>query len=236
MDPEITPADPNPNPNPNPTPSPAPAPAPSLISTTEPGKDPNAQVDPAKPTDPKPADPKAPDPNAPAPLTFDDIPDLPEEFDREDPLATNFLDLINNPPESKAEMASRLVNLQKQVMEANQKVWLDTQQGWIDAIKADPKIGGEALAANLGLVTKLIDRFAAESVAGMPDGGQKDAARTQTSELLKEAFTFTGAGNEPNIVKFLIWTAGQLGEGAPLSGAPANGGTQISRADKLFGT
>ena len=149
--------------------------------------------------------------------------DLPEGFDPEDALAGEFVDLLNKTdPTDKKGMADAILGLYEKVSEQNMKRWFEVQQDWRTEIENDPQYGGDKLQPALGNVSKLINQFASAH------GGD------EVGNALRTAFDNTGAGNNPHIVKFLIWTSQQLSEGRPLSGAPAGG--EVSRAQKLFGT
>ena len=135
----------------------------------------------------------------------------------------DFLKVLNETdPTDKAALGKSLLELHEKVSEANLEHWYNLQSEWRTEIESDPVIGGDKLAPALGNVSKLIDEFAATN------GGNEMA------DQLRLQFDQTGAGNNPAIVKFLIWTASQLSEGKPLSGSPAGG--DVSRAQKLFGT
>jgi hypothetical protein len=107
-------------------------------------------------------------------------------------------------------------------MEAQVQQWMATNQKWIDEVTKDPVYGGDKLDENLSKVSTLINEFAAKN------GGD------QVGQAVREAMDLTGAGNNPAIVKFLIWTCSQLSEGRPLGGGSAN--VEVSRAQKLYGT
>ena len=135
----------------------------------------------------------------------------------------DFVKVLNETdPNDKASLGKSLLELHEKVSEANLQHWYDLQSQWRQEIESDPQYGGEKLAPALGNVAKLINDFAADH------GGEEMANQ------LRLQFDQTGAGNNPAIVKFLIWTASQLSEGRPLSGSPAGG--EVSRAQKLFGT
>lgn len=198
------------------TPSPTEGTTQPITSPTDPTKTPTT-TDPAASTttEGKPAESAA----KTEPVTLDSL-TVPEGFDKNDPAAKEFLDIINS---GEKDSPQKLIDLYVKLQEQNQQFWLDTNAKWQEELRADPKYGGDKLDPGLANVSKLISEFSAGH-------GGKDV-----EQALRGAFDETGAGNHPHIVKFLIWTANQLSEGAPLSGRPA-GGAEVSRAQKLFGT
>lgn len=191
---------------------------PAPIST-----DPNAVPDPAlvAPTDGT-TEPDAPAPSAPvvepAPaLTAEDV-TLPEGFIAEGEVMEEFLTFANDLGLDK-DKASALVGLHAKVLESAQTAaateWQKLQDTWIAEAKALPQIGGDKLDESLSVIAKAIDKY------GSPEA--------------KEAFTITGAGNNPHIIKLLHSMASKLVEAPPVSGNPTNAGPQ-DRASRMFKT
>jgi hypothetical protein len=123
---------------------------------------------------------------------------------------------MNDEKLTPAERAQKLVDIQTGLMtkvaEANYKAWTDLQDKWQEEVRADPEIGGEKLAPALGEISKLLDRY------GSPE--------------LRLALTETGAGNHPQVVRFLHKLAKDLGEGGPVLGAPTT--AKESLADRMY--
>jgi len=205
-----------------------------IETATEPGvtEMPTPTETPAEPTkaastpDEAPVSEGDPTPAPEGALTFESL-ELPEGFDSENPLATEFLSVVNNMPKTPVEVANAMLNLQQRVAEQTATQWLETNREWQETLENDPIVGGDKLDPALGNISRLMDEYA-RTYSGSP------TEATKIGDDLRNAFTITGAGNQPDIVKFLIWTTSQLSEGAPLSGAPASG--EVSRAHKLFGT
>ena len=155
-------------------------------------------------------------------ITLDAL-SLPEGFDADSPLAGEFLEILNafEPGDAK-EVGNALLDMHARMTADTNERWLAMQDEWRQEIEADPKYGGTNLEPALGEVSKSITEFA------RLHGG--DVAENS----LREAFEMTGAGNNPHVIKYLIWMTNQLSEGTPLSGQPAGG--DIPRADKLYGT
>lgn len=184
---------------------------------------PEPAADPA-PTDPAPAES---DPTPAEPLTIESF-DLPENFDTESPLVEPFLEMINSGDLTPQNVGQKVLELAGQFQENQLKMWAETQAGWVEEITKDPTVGGQALEANLSFVSKAISNYTA---AVAPNS----EAAPEIEKGIREAFTLTGAGNNPHIVKFLVWMGKQLGEGGTVNGDPA-AGAERSRAETLFGS
>lgn len=220
---EQQPNPPNPTPNPEPSPEtqPQPQPKPNPTPTTEP--QPKPQLEPQSESQP------------PEAFTLESLGDnLSENFDAENPLIPEFVDLINNADMTPQQRGEAMFGLYGKVLEQveahDTKAWLDLNDQWQqDLVK---QFGGEAgLDQQLAKVSKLIDAYAADRLAKtqVPAGTTApDFARE-----VRDASNLTGTGNNPAIVNMLIWAADRLSEGAPLSGSPSGG--EQTRAQKLFG-
>lgn len=94
----------------------------------------------------------------------------------------------------------------KELTEAGTKpyaLWAKTQTEWQDAVKADKEIGGDALQSTvLPTIAKVLDQY------GTPE--------------VRAAFAFTGAGNNPEIVRTLYRMSKALTEGGHVAGSPAS--------------
>lgn len=227
---------------PTPAPAPAPAAAPSAapekpaVSSPAPGATPAPEVapnliadakgeaEPAKPAEvkvdeAKPADAKAP--------LFPDL-KLPEGVKADDPTIGQFKQDFADAGLS-SEQVQKLVDkyggklmlvaeVQK-AFDAQAQLWKDTQQQWVDKVKADPEVGGANLQTNLAGIGKLIDRF----------GGKE-------SVELRKAFGLTGAGNHPEIVRFFTRIAKATNlEGSTVTGGKPAPTTFKSAASTLYG-
>jgi hypothetical protein len=105
------------------------------------------------------------------------------------------------------EGAQRLVDLYAKQAKAEAvkpyEQWHAMQKQWQDEIKADPTIGGDKLEPALQRVAKVLDTY------GDPE--------------VRKALSFTGAGNNPAIIRTLVKMADALSEGGPIAGAPPTG-------------
>lgn len=88
-------------------------------------------------------------------------------------------------------------------------LWKQTQQDWVKEIKADPEIGGK-LDQVLGGIKKAVDTHLPPELAGK----------------FRHAMDFTGAGNNPDIIRGMNILVQQLGEGKHV---PAGGPTKESQ-------
>jgi hypothetical protein len=138
------------------------------------------------------------------PLTIEDIV-LPEGFTPDEELIPEFLKVVNDQELTAKDRANALVDLQAKLMtkasEASSAAWDKTQKEWQDAVKADPVIGGEKFTQSIAQVNKLLTEYGNDKV--------------------NEAFALTGAGNNPEIIRFLHTIAGKLTEGGYTQGQPA---------------
>jgi hypothetical protein len=96
------------------------------------------------------------------------------------------------------------------------KVWNDTQNQWKDAVKSDPELGGNQFQTTIKTCISAVNRF----------GGNEQ----QRAELI-QALDFTGAGNNPAIIRLIANMASRLSEGNPVtqSAAPKQPQTREQR-------
>lgn len=95
------------------------------------------------------------------------------------------------------------------------------RQSWVDAFKADPKIGGEHTEATISACGQMIEQF----------GG--DAA--QQAELRK-MFRITGMGDHPGLIRLLANAAKALGEGGPVPATIPRSLPPMTRGQRRYGT
>lgn len=92
------------------------------------------------------------------------------------------------------------------------RLWEDTQRKWQEEVKADPVVGGDNLPNVKVKIAKLLDEFGDPKV--------------------KEALAFTGAGNNPAIIRTFYKLAEKLVEGTFV---PSGGAGQSPRsAEQVF--
>lgn len=144
---------------------------------------------------------------------------LPEGFKMEESTAKELKDVLGNKELSAQDRMQKLTdihtNLLKQHAESQVKLWNETQEKWVTEIKADPEIGGPNFQKMQQTVSKALDQFGTPKV--------------------REALNYTGAGNNPEIVKTFFKMASALVEGGIVKGGnPAPG--PKSAAETLWPT
>lgn len=153
---------------------------------------------------------------SPEPITAEQL-EIPEGFVFEGEAAEEFLSIINNPPESRAELANAMIaahtKILQQTADTYAQQWQETQDQWQAEVRALPELGGANLDQTLGKIAQVLDRY-----------GDKD---------VREAFAVTGAGNHPAMVRFLAKIAKDLNEAPPVSGQPAHGQPK-DRASRMY--
>lgn len=182
-----------------------PADPPSLVSSAQPDNTSTEQ----KPTTQETTSP------APEPLTLEAL-KFPEGLTVDEDMSKSFLEVMNDAALSPADRAQKLVDLQAslatKMAEETQKAWDTMQTEWQNQVRSDPEIGGDKLAPALGEIAKLVDKYG--------------------SSELRQVMDLTGAGNHPEVIKFLHKIAKDLGEGGPVLGAPPR--ATASLADRLY--
>lgn len=153
-----------------------------------------------------------------APIEYQDF-TLPEGSTLDPDLRGKFTGIL---AEAKVpqEAAQKLVDLyggeMKKLADAAKapyQAWNDTQREWQSAVKADAEIGGASLEPMKKEIAKVIDAIA---------GNEAPA--------LRKALAFTGAGNNPEVLRFLYRAAQAMNEGATVEGGqPTKTGTSFSK-------
>lgn len=149
---------------------------------------------------------------APPAVTWTDF-SLPEGVKLEDASLNTFKEVLGGelPPQ---ERGQRLIDMHLQEMQRHSQalsdhqvqVWNDTQTQWKDAVKADPELGGNRFNTTIQTCISAVNRF----------GGNAQ----QRAELL-QALDFTGAGNNPAIIRLITNMASKLSEGSPVTQSAA---------------
>lgn len=113
-------------------------------------------------------------------------------------LLTEFTELAKSEklsPEAAQKIVDFAPKLGERIALANKQAWDTMVQDWQGAVKNDPEIGGPKLEGTLSTISKAIDTYAPKE-----------------KEALLNAFRLTGAGSEPNIVKFIARLSQQVSE------------------------
>ena len=122
------------------------------------------------------------------------------------------------------EQAQGLVDLHTKALQQAQQqqydAWHTMQRDWQAQVKADPDFGGA--------------KFDAETMPAIAKAIQTFAPTPEAEKALRQAFSFTGAGNHPEVVRFMARVGKSLMEGGHVGGAPALGDGGKSAATKLY--
>lgn len=213
------------------TPAPVEAPAPAAVETPAPAPDVTPATGEHVPTIPatsliseeagKAVEPPKPEvpavsetapAEAPPAVTWTDF-SLPEGVKLEDASLNTFKEVLGGEllPQ---ERGQRLIDMHLQEMQRHSQalsdhqvqVWNETQTQWKDAVKADPELGGNRFNTTIQTCISAVNRF----------GGNAQ----QRAELL-QALDFTGAGNNPAIIRLITNMASKLSEGSPVTQSAA---------------
>jgi hypothetical protein len=139
------------------------------------------------------------------------------------PEAAEFLALVNEKgldPESASKFLSThhklLETAFQSAVEAHGQQWEALQAEWQQQVRALPDFAGDKFDAGMAKIAKILDKY-----------GSKEA---------REAFSLTGAGNNPHIVQMLKKIADDMSEAAaPVMGQPSPGAAK-DRATRMFGS
>lgn len=154
---------------------------------------------------------EAPEPFNPETLTF------PEGFEKNDEMIGSFANLAKEHNLSQAT-AQSLIDLHvgelKRLGEAPMQAWKNLNKEWADEVKADPEIGGDNLHGVQQTIGRALDTF------GTPE--------------LRQALDYTGAGNNPHVVRAFYKMAKALEEGGQVTGEPAAMSKPTSLAKAMY--
>jgi hypothetical protein len=102
------------------------------------------------------------------------------------------------------------------------ELWRDTQKQWQAEIKADPEFGGAKLEK--------------ETIPSIARAIKAFSPNAEAEKALRQAFHFTGAGNNPEIIRMMARVGKSLAEGTHVGGTPTSGDGGKSAAQKLYPT
>ncbi|WP_106354939.1 hypothetical protein [Paraburkholderia fungorum] len=227
-------------PAPTPAPAPAPAPSPSPAATPSPTPPGNLVADATAPKDggataaaaaaagtestegtDGTGKPKEPESGAEKPpVEYTDF-KLPEGVQADEKLLSGFKSAAQEAGLTQ-DQAQKLIDMHsdavKQAADASTQLWYDTQKQWQEAVMKDPEIGGKNFEPMKETVAKAIDLI-----------GGDDAAK------IRHAFDYTGAGNNPEVIRFLYRLGKTIGEGGSVTGgSPAAVVQPKSAAEKVY--
>lgn len=136
---------------------------------------------------------------------------MPKGVEVDEKLMSEFKAIVADPKLAPQDRAQKLVDMHvsalKAAAEGPYKLWTDTQTKWQGEVKADAEIGGTNFDAMRSTISKAIT-----------DVGGAEAGK------IFEAFRFTGAANNPDVVRLMYRMSKLVVEGGPVvGGAPAAG-------------
>ncbi|MCC6863269.1 MAG: hypothetical protein IT544_00470 [Rhodobacteraceae bacterium] len=104
-------------------------------------------------------------------------------------------------------LADKFIAAQTKKGEEAQASWSKTLTDWVDQAKADPEIGGANWDGTVKVATQLVGRFG--------------------NEAFCEYLNASGAGNHPEMIRFMAKVGAVIGEDRPAN--PANPGKTVAR-------
>jgi hypothetical protein len=135
---------------------------------------------------------------------------LPEGMKTDDPLFKTFTEVYTDDKLDPQARGQKLIDLYtnavKSIQDGQKTAWETTNKSWVDAVKADPEIGGAKFAEVKTSIAKAIDSLGPE-----------------LSVAFRQGLDVTGAGNHPAIWKGLAKMAAVLTEGGHVGGNPPSG-------------
>lgn len=193
---------------------------------TETKTEPETKVEPEVKTEPevkegdtlltKKDEPEKKDEPAKAPEKYEPF-KVPEGFTLSEPIAAEAGTLFKELNLSQ-DQAQKLIDFHaaktREAAEAPGKLWADTQEEWVKAVRADSEIGSK-LPVVKQTIAKAIDSLPAPLAAEF-----------------RQAMDYTGAGNNPAFIKAFYKFATQLTEGGHVSGGGPSSFGQAKPSDK----
>lgn len=133
---------------------------------------------------------------------------LPEGMPADQPAFVDFKNAAHDlgvEPEKAQKLIDTVAPKMKEALEGPYNLWADTQVKWVNEIKADAELGGAKFDANIANAAIALDKF------GTPEEGRK----------LRAALAFTGAGNNPEIFRWMARVGAKFKEGGPVQAQTA---------------
>lgn len=106
------------------------------------------------------------------------------------------------------DLVNYQANLMKQASERAGEVFQEMQNEWQKDAHTLYK-GADNLEVALARISGVITMYGKEE--GVPEGAEQS---------VRDVFAFTGAGNHPQMIKFMDWISSHFSEGEPVSGNP----------------
>lgn len=115
------------------------------------------------------------------------------------------------------DQAQKLVDYYNSGVHAQRmEQWAETQKSWVESAKADKEYGGQAFQENMGYASAAMDKF------GTPE--------------LKQYMDEYGAGNHPEVIRFIVRVGKATSEPQHVSGGNTSAGNNTfeKRAQSLY--
>jgi hypothetical protein len=123
---------------------------------------------------------------------------------------SDYASIVNDEKLSPAERGTKMLDLynsaMKTVGESYTKAWTDTNEKWVNEVKADPEIGGSKFEPTKQMISKAIDTMG-----------------SATAAAFRQSLDITGVGNNPAFIRGLAVMAKALTEGSHVAGGPPSG-------------
>jgi hypothetical protein len=121
------------------------------------------------------------------------------------------------PQEVAQKMVDLYANAVKEANDSPYRLWADTQKAWQETVRNDPELGGDNFDTMRATIANAIDRVAGKE-----------------AQAFRDALNFTGAGNNPEIIRALYRFSLPYAEGGQVTGQPARVEPPKSAAEVLY--
>lgn len=165
-------------------------------------------------------------PEQPQPRSYEAF-KIPEGAKLDDARTKEFTSILDDGELSHQDRAQKLLDMHVAEMERVSKdlaqkqrdAWKEYQDRQKESFRTDPELGGNRAETTLGLAKSVIETY-----GGTPE---------QVAETL-QMLSYTGAGNNPGLIRVLNNVALLLSEGEPVTGNPPKPSTGQSRAQRWY--
>lgn len=165
-------------------------------------------------------------PDQPQPRSYEAF-KVPEGAKLDDARTKEFTTILDDGELSHQDRAQKLLDMHvaemervsKDIAQKQRDAWKEYQDRQKDSFRTDPELGGNRAETTLGLAKSVIEQY-----GGTPE---------QVAETL-QMLSYTGAGNNPGLIRVLNNVALLLSEGEPVTGNPPKPSTGQSRAQRWY--